>query len=50
MFRGGRVAKRVTFWTEIRNNADHGQWDKVDEAEVDEMCKGVTRFLAEDIG
>ena len=43
------VAKQVTLWAEIRNYADHGEWDKVKKADVEEMYRGVTGFLAEQL-
>jgi hypothetical protein len=44
------VAKRVTLWADIRNNADHGHFDLVTEADVREMYQGVTAFIAERLG
>jgi hypothetical protein len=44
------VAKRVTMWAEIRNNADHALWDQVTIEDVAEMYKGVTAFMAERLG
>lgn len=44
------VAKRVTLWAEVRNHADHGEFDLVQKADVEEMYKGVTAFLAERLG
>lgn len=44
------VAKRVTMWAEVRNHADHGEWDKVTASDVHEMYRGVTAFMAERLG
>jgi hypothetical protein len=37
-------------WAEIRSHADHGDWEKVTAADVDEMYKAVTSFMAERLG
>ena len=44
------VAKRVSLWAEIRNDADHGEFAKVTQGDVEEMYKGVTDFLLERLG
>jgi hypothetical protein len=44
------VVKRVTLWAEVRNHADHGEFAKVTRPDVDEMYRGVTAFLAEQLG
>lgn len=38
-------AKRVALWTDLRNAADHGEWDKIDETSAGEMIRGVIGFL-----
>jgi hypothetical protein len=43
------VRKEVGVWTDLRNAADHGEWDKVDDARTGEMIRGVTRFLAAEL-
>jgi hypothetical protein len=44
------VAKRVTLWAEVRNNVDHGHFEKVTGADVAEMYSGVVAFMAERLG
>jgi hypothetical protein len=39
--------KQITAWADIRNNADHGHFDKVKKADVDDMIKWVQRFASE---
>lgn len=38
-------SKKIEAWTKIRNFADHGEFDKLDAAEVEEMINGVRDFL-----
>jgi hypothetical protein len=44
------IAKRLTLWAEVRNNVDHGHFDKVKAADVAEMYRGVVDFMAEWLG
>jgi HEPN domain-containing protein len=39
--------KQITAWAERRNKAAHGDWAVYNNADVDDMIKGVTRFIAE---
>jgi len=39
--------KQITAWAERRNNAAHGKWDAYNNADVDDLIKGVNRFIAE---
>lgn len=41
------VQKNITAYADIRNNADHGHFDKFDPDDVEAMTKWVSRFLAE---
>jgi len=41
--------KELQVWTDLRNAADHGDWDKVTEDRTADMLRGVTRFLAEEM-
>jgi hypothetical protein len=41
------VQKQVTAYADIRNNADHGHFDKVRAADVEEMVRWVRRFTSE---
>jgi hypothetical protein len=38
--------KKVQVWTDLRNHADHGEFDEYSEADVRGMLSGVTDFLA----
>jgi hypothetical protein len=38
--------KKVQVWTDIRNHADHGEFEEYTESDVREMLTGVTDFLA----
>ncbi|MDP3972973.1 MAG: hypothetical protein Q8P61_08705 [Candidatus Nanopelagicales bacterium] len=44
------VRKQVDVWGAVRNHADHGEFDKISEADVRDMYSGVTRFMAEKLG
>lgn len=44
------VQKNITAYADIRNNADHGQFDKFSSDDVEAMLKWVRRFLAEYLG
>lgn len=39
--------KQITAWADRGNNAAHGNWTAYNKADVDEMIKGVSRFMAE---
>jgi hypothetical protein len=41
------IQKQITAWADIRNNADHGHFDKVKRADVEDMIKWVQRFASE---
>jgi hypothetical protein len=40
------VAKQLRAWTDIRNNAAHGDFDKFKRCDVDLMLTGINSFLA----
>ena len=40
------IQKKIKVWIEIRNKADHGQFNEYSEKDVQEMLKGVRDFLA----
>ena len=40
------VQKRLTVWTDVRNAADHGKFSEYSKADVADMHKGVSSFLA----
>ena len=37
--------KKVTAWADIRTKAAHGYWDKFQKEDVDDMLRGVRRFV-----
>jgi hypothetical protein len=41
------MQKQITAWAERRNNAAHGNWNTYTEVDVEELIRGVTRFVAE---
>ena len=41
------IQKRITALADIRNNADHGHFDKFKQEDVDDMVKWVRRFTAD---
>jgi hypothetical protein len=41
------MQKQVTAWAARRNDAAHGKWGAYTAADVDDLIKGVTRFIAE---
>jgi hypothetical protein len=41
------MQKQITAWADRRNNAAHGNWKAYGTADVEDMIKGVTRFIAE---
>ena len=47
---GPLVYKQVKVWIDIRNNADHGNWDGVEAEWVASMLRDLPRFLARDLG
>ncbi len=44
------ILKRITGIADIRNNADHGQFDKFTREDVEDMLKWTRRFIADRIG
>jgi hypothetical protein len=38
--------KSIAAWTEIRNNADHGHFERYSQQHVSDMIRGVEAFLA----
>lgn len=41
------VQKKVQVWTDVRNHADHGEFEQYSEDDVREMLSGVQGFLAQ---
>ena len=41
------VQKKVAVWTDVRNAADHGQFDQFDNDDVDGLIKGAQSLLAD---
>jgi len=41
--------RRIDVWRQVRNDADHGNWDKVRPDDVRDMLKHVTDFVARQI-
>lgn len=41
------MQKPITAWAHWRNKAAHGEWHEYKDTDVDDMLKGVTRFIAE---
>ncbi len=41
------MQKQITAWAHWRNKAAHGEWNDYKEADVEDMIRGVTRFIAE---
>lgn len=41
------MQKQITAWAHWRNKAAHGEWDEYEVSQVEEMIRGVTRFVAE---
>jgi hypothetical protein len=39
--------KQITAWAERRNKAAHGDWSAYNADDVEDMIKGVNRFIAE---
>ena len=46
---GSLVFKQVKVWIEIRNRADHDQWDEVEAARVKSMLRDLPGFSAWDL-
>ena len=44
---GVLVQKQVTVWADVRNKAAHGKWAEFARGDVDDMLRGVLRFLTE---
>jgi hypothetical protein len=44
------VQKEITAKADIRNNADHGHFDKFTKTDVEEMIKWIRRFEREQLG
>jgi len=43
------ASKQIALWTDIRNKADHGEFDRIKSQDVIDMHTGVTRFLMENL-
>jgi hypothetical protein len=41
------MQKQVTAWAHWRNKAAHGEWSEYKETDVEDMIRGVTRFIAD---
>ena len=41
------MQKQITAWAHWRNRAAHGEWNDYKAADVEEMIRGVTRFVAD---
>jgi len=41
------MQKQITAWAERRNKAAHGDWSAYNEADIEDMIKGVTRLIAD---
>lgn len=41
------MQKQITAWADRRNSAAHGDWSAYNDADVDDMIKGVTRMIAD---
>lgn len=39
--------KKVSFWTDVRNAADHGRFDQVNSRDVDDLVKGSQSLLSD---
>jgi hypothetical protein len=44
------VQKRITALADVRNNADHGKFDKFTREDVEDMVKWLRRFTADYLG
>jgi hypothetical protein len=47
---GPLVFKQVKVWIDIRNDADHGKWDRIEAERVASMLRDLPSFLARDLG
>lgn len=43
------MQKQITAWADRRNDAAHGDWKNYTAADVEDMIKGVTRLIAEQL-
>lgn len=43
------MQKQITAWADRRNKAAHGDWDAYSAADVEDMLRGVTRLIAEQL-
>ena len=43
------IQKRVSYWTDIRNAADHGQFNEITKNDVGDLVRGAQSFLADNI-
>ena len=43
------VQKQITAWADLRNDADHGKFDRVKRDDVEAMIKWVRRFASEEL-
>lgn len=41
------MQKQITAWADLRNRAAHGQWEQFTAADVEDMIRGVRRFIAD---
>jgi hypothetical protein len=41
------MQKQITAWAHLRNKAAHGEWNEYNDADIEDMAKGVTRFIAD---
>lgn len=41
--------KQIAFWVDVRNIADHSEFDKVAENDVADLVRGIRNFLAEEL-
>ena len=41
------MQKQITTWAHWRNKAAHGEWSEYIDADIEDMSRGVTRFIAE---
>lgn len=41
------MQKQITAWADRRNNAAHGNWNSYNESDVNDMIKGIQRFMGE---
>lgn len=43
------MQKQISSWADHRNNAAHGGWDEYTDHDVEDMIRGVSRFIAENL-